>query len=266
MGKDKKIKSVDAPEAGGAPMSDGGAKPSPASKDSKPSGAAPAATKDTADPSEAKTKRSRHRDGLAPSTAAPNAAEGKVKKPRSANAMKKRREKLKLLKLTCFHCRKPGHAIADCPGMKDKGSAGTGHCWRCGDKGHSAKACKVPHDPEHPYPFAICSVCGEQGHIAGKCTQNDKGFYPNGGGCRFCGSNRHFATKCPEKTAGSKAIKVDGDEDGDGFEVELEDGEKAKIGGSSEKPGEKIKKAKDSKAGALAPADQPKKKKKVVKF
>jgi zinc finger CCHC domain-containing protein 9 len=198
-----------------------------------------------------KAKRIRHRkpdSSAQPKDTIQPSSLDKPIKIRSANAKKKRREKLKLLALHCFHCRLQGHAVKDCPSLASGTSSSAGSCWRCGSVSHTVKKCEEKEDPSRPYPFALCGVCGELGHIAGACEKNEKGFFPGGGGCRFCGSNRHFATKCPEKHKG-KTVVVEGAEEGQTGAVEeyLSDEElvKTKKEGKLGKEGKEGKGAKD---------------------
>ena len=54
------------------------------------------------------------------------------------------------------------------------------------------------------YPFAVCFVCHQKGHLASACKDNVKGLYPSksndlmadGGGCKYCGSVKHLARDC----------------------------------------------------------------------
>ncbi|XP_009639407.1 zinc finger CCHC domain-containing protein 9 [Egretta garzetta] len=110
-------------------------------------------------------------------------------------------KKLKLLwKRVCFHCREPGHGVADCPAVLESQDTGTGICYRCGSTEHDISKCRAKVDPAvGPFPYAKCFICGEMGHLSRSCPDNPKGLYAEGGGCRLCGSVEHFKKDCPEK-------------------------------------------------------------------
>ncbi|KAJ1565493.1 hypothetical protein HK405_012233, partial [Cladochytrium tenue] len=135
--------------------------------------------------------------GSAP-PAAGESTDGLTKKEREALKRRARREKLKLANTVCFLCRETGHSVKACPKTGnvaeiDSMGAAEGICYRCGSTEHRLSQCKKRADPKNPYPHASCYVCKQQGHISAHCPQNEKGLYPNGGGCRFCGSTRHLA-------------------------------------------------------------------------
>ncbi|RLV97455.1 hypothetical protein DV515_00011739 [Chloebia gouldiae] len=69
----------------------------------------------------------------------------------------------------CFHCREPGHGVADCPAVLESQDMGTGICYRCGSTEHDLSKCRAKVDP-----------------AAGGC-------------CKLCGSVEHFKKDCPEK-------------------------------------------------------------------
>ncbi|NXM67605.1 ZCHC9 protein, partial [Serilophus lunatus] len=100
----------------------------------------------------------------------------------------------------CFHCREPGHGVADCPAVLESQDMGTGICYRCGSTEHDISKCRARVDPAAgPFPYAKCFICGEMGHLSRSCPDNPKGLYAEGGGCRLCGSVEHFRKDCPEK-------------------------------------------------------------------
>ncbi|KAJ3116748.1 hypothetical protein HDU96_008879 [Phlyctochytrium bullatum] len=180
----------------------------------------------------------------------------------TAKTLEQRRERRKRLKersTICFHCREKGHSIKNCPKQQQapvEEEMGEGICYKCGSTEHKSSQCKKKTKPDNPYPFATCFVCKKKGHLAGNCDQNDKGLYPNGGGCRFCGSIRHLAKDCkPSKTeAGVTELGVlDANQGGDDDDVFL-----ALKRMEKEKPKET-----QQKPGKAAPA---KPKKKIVKF
>ncbi|CAG8447567.1 10768_t:CDS:2 [Acaulospora colombiana] len=133
-----------------------------------------------------------------------------------------RRIRMRQNKTVCFGCRKIGHSVINCPSAKEKG---VGVCYNCGSPEHTTKDCKKSikqgdsltsqhYGNQHAngflhvndilnlgdkYQYAKCFVCNEQGHLSGKCPQNDKGLYPKGGGCRFCGKVDHLAKDCTLK-------------------------------------------------------------------
>ncbi|CAG8616683.1 1090_t:CDS:2, partial [Ambispora leptoticha] len=123
-----------------------------------------------------------------------------------------RRIKERKSKTICFACRKPGHGVKDCPEANKHGDAAAdesisvGICYTCGSTEHTSKNCKklkFSKDDKSleniKYRYAKCFICGEQGHLSGKCPKNEKGLYPNGGSCRFCGKVDHFAKDCDIK-------------------------------------------------------------------
>ncbi|NXA53380.1 ZCHC9 protein, partial [Nothocercus julius] len=110
-----------------------------------------------------------------------------------------RRREAKKNAMVCFHCREPGHGVADCPAVLKSQDVGTGICYRCGSTEHEITKCKAKVDPAvGPFPYAKCFICGEMGHLSRSCPDNPKGLYAEGGCCRLCGSVEHFRKDCPE--------------------------------------------------------------------
>ncbi|KAM8961910.1 zinc finger CCHC domain-containing protein 9 [Pelodytes ibericus] len=111
-----------------------------------------------------------------------------------------KRQTTKKDKMICFHCRKPGHGMADCAEVLRCQEAGTGICFRCGSTEHEITKCRAKVDPAlGEFPYAKCFICGEMGHLSRSCPDNPKGLYAAGGGCRVCGSVEHFQRDCPEQ-------------------------------------------------------------------
>ena len=79
--------------------------------------------------------------------------------------------KRKLVVCVCYNCGEPGHSTFACP--IDKASAGCGavegHRW-------SEKCCVIKVGDGMSY--AICFVCNEEGHLASRCSKNERGVYP----------------------------------------------------------------------------------------
>jgi len=125
--------------------------------------------------------------------------------PRS-EARRLKRKSIRESDKQCFFCRQVGHLSQDCPENvgKDESRSETGRiCYRCGRIDHSLKECKKApiqqrsredsvsasedETKQEFLPYANCYVCHKSGHLAGSCPQNDRGIYPNGGGCKLCG-------------------------------------------------------------------------------
>lgn len=60
----------------------------------------------------------------------------------------------------CFHCREPGHGVADCPAVLESQDMGTGICYRCGSTEHDIGKCKAKIDPAVGmiHKLAFCGV------------------------------------------------------------------------------------------------------------
>lgn len=101
----------------------------------------------------------------------------------------------RIKKEVCYHCRKAGHLLSDCPEL-GREEAGTGICFKCGSTEHTHFECKVARPTE--FRFAKCFICREQGHIAKQCPDNPKGVYPQGGACKICGDVTHLKKDCPD--------------------------------------------------------------------
>ncbi|NWR47109.1 ZCHC9 protein, partial [Regulus satrapa] len=122
------------------------------------------------------------------------------RKDRRRESRRLRRQEKKKNAMVCFHCREPGHGVADCPAVLESQDMGTGICYRCGSTEHDLSKCRAKVDPAAgPFPYAKCFICGEMGHLSRSCPDNPKGLYAEGGGCKLCGSVEHFKKDCPEK-------------------------------------------------------------------
>ncbi|XP_071436464.1 zinc finger CCHC domain-containing protein 9 [Pithys albifrons albifrons] len=123
-----------------------------------------------------------------------------LRKDRRRESRRVRRQERKRNAMVCFHCREPGHGVADCPAVLESQDMGTGICYRCGSTEHDISKCRAKVDPAAgPFPYAKCFICGEMGHLSRSCPDNPKGLYAEGGGCRLCGSVEHFRKDCLEK-------------------------------------------------------------------
>ncbi|KAM6303265.1 zinc finger CCHC domain-containing protein 9 [Podargus strigoides] len=123
-----------------------------------------------------------------------------LKKDKRREERRLKRQERKKNAMVCFHCREPGHGVADCPAVLESQDTGTGICYRCGSTEHDISKCKAKVDPAvGAFPYAKCFICGEMGHLSRSCPDNPKGLYAEGGGCRLCGSVEHFRKDCPEK-------------------------------------------------------------------
>ncbi|KAJ2723350.1 hypothetical protein GGI07_002703 [Coemansia sp. Benny D115] len=142
------------------------------------------------------------------------------KRARSENAKKKRSEQRRLQRqtekeknTTCFLCRTKGHSIRNCPT-----TTATGICYHCGSLEHTTKMCPKP---GKTFPYATCFVCQQQGHLASLCPKNEKGLYPNGGGCKYCGSTQHLAKDCAPTRVDRDEVVVGLVEDGQGGDDDM---------------------------------------------
>ncbi|XP_051848873.1 zinc finger CCHC domain-containing protein 9 isoform X2 [Antechinus flavipes] len=132
-----------------------------------------------------------------------------LKKDSRREGRRLKRQKIKRNSQVCYHCRKPGHGIADCPAVLESQDIGTGICYRCGSTEHEITKCKAKVDPAMgEFPFAKCFICGEMGHLSRSCPDNPKGLYAEGGGCRLCGSVEHFKKDCPENQNSDNMVTV----------------------------------------------------------
>ncbi|NXQ47468.1 ZCHC9 protein, partial [Catharus fuscescens] len=123
-----------------------------------------------------------------------------LRKDRRRESRRLRRQERKKNAMVCFHCREPGHGVADCPAVLESQDMGTGICYRCGSTEHDLSKCRAKVDPAAgSLPYAKCFICGEMGHLSRSCPDNPKGLYAEGGGCKLCGSVEHFKKDCPEK-------------------------------------------------------------------
>lgn len=120
-----------------------------------------------------------------------------------------RRMEKRFLNTTCFHCRKKGHTIQNCPKKKSEDD-NTRICFRCGARDHSLADCTNEETTGDTLPFATCFVCKGKGHLASACPENEHGIFVNGGACRICQSTQHRAKTCPQnpnKKTNKKTIK-----------------------------------------------------------
>uniref|UniRef100_A0A2K6LR80 Zinc finger CCHC domain-containing protein 9 n=1 Tax=Rhinopithecus bieti TaxID=61621 RepID=A0A2K6LR80_RHIBE len=136
-----------------------------------------------------------------------------LKKDSRREGRRSKRQAAKKSAMVCFHCRKPGHGIADCPAALENQDMGTGICYRCGSTEHEITKCKAKVDPAlGEFPFAKCFVCGEMGHLFRSCPNNPKGLYADGGSCKLCDSVEHLKKDCPEIGRWAKGMSADYEE------------------------------------------------------
>uniref|UniRef100_F6UQ68 CCHC-type domain-containing protein n=1 Tax=Ciona intestinalis TaxID=7719 RepID=F6UQ68_CIOIN len=122
-----------------------------------------------------------------------------VKKDKRRDNRRIKRIRKKEAKKVCFHCRMPGHGMADCPAVKNDMEQGTDICFKCGSTEHLSNVCSVKVPAGKEFLFAKCFVCGETGHLSKACPDNPRGLYPDGGSCQLCGSVEHYKKDCPDR-------------------------------------------------------------------
>lgn len=122
-----------------------------------------------------------------------------VKKNKRSENRKLKRQRRKTDSMVCFHCRMPGHGMADCPKMLRDNEQGVGICFKCGSTEHNSRTCTAKVTSGEEFAFAKCFVCGEEGHLSKTCPDNPRGLYPSGGCCKLCSSVDHFQKDCPER-------------------------------------------------------------------
>ncbi|XP_060700022.1 zinc finger CCHC domain-containing protein 9 isoform X2 [Hemiscyllium ocellatum] len=123
-----------------------------------------------------------------------------LKKDQRREHRRLKRQMQKKNAMICFHCKKTGHGMDQCPEMdRDEEESGSGICYRCGSTEHEIRKCRAKVDPAlGEFPFAKCFICGEMGHLSRSCPDNPKGLYADGRCCRLCGSVEHFQKDCPD--------------------------------------------------------------------
>ncbi|XP_060617706.1 zinc finger CCHC domain-containing protein 9 [Anolis sagrei] len=132
-----------------------------------------------------------------------------LKKDQRREGRRIKRQEVKKNAMVCFHCRQPGHGVADCPAVLESQDMGTGICFRCGSTEHEISKCRAKIDPAlGEFPYAKCFICGEMGHLSRSCPDNPKGLYAQGGSCRICGSVEHFKKDCPENQSSDCVVTV----------------------------------------------------------
>ncbi|XP_076140667.1 zinc finger CCHC domain-containing protein 9 [Alosa pseudoharengus] len=132
-----------------------------------------------------------------------------LKKDKRREDRRLKRQSSKKSNMVCFHCRKPGHGLADCPDADKDVEMGRDICYRCGSSEHEIQRCRAKVDPAlGEYPYAKCFTCGQTGHLSKSCPDNPIGMYAAGRCCRLCGSVEHFQKDCPEHQSATNSITL----------------------------------------------------------
>ena len=141
----------------------------------------------------------------------------KVKKPKLTKEERRikytqrfldKRDNSKVRNVVCFSCRKTGHTAAQCPEAKQEQQQNI--CYKCGSTEHRLALCpklrnKKYNLSDEVLPFAVCFICKQKGHLAGQCSKNENGVYPQGGACKNCGGKNHLSHDCPQRIKKTKA-------------------------------------------------------------